>query len=197
MNEGVSRYAGLASRRTSPDRRTLIAPTVSACAEWPHETQWNFSWVGRFSLAVCPHSGHCREVLRGSTAITCATARPAGLSPTSPSCRPGCSPVRSARSETGLAHRNGDGGTTSTSTIAGTFGTAPSMPVDHAAVPRNSKIPDTVKLSDPVVLAAGAGGRALAVIRSSPTMMKPLLTCRFTLDHSFRSPPSSASVDLK
>jgi hypothetical protein len=32
MNPGASRYAGLASRRTSPARRTLMAPTVSACA---------------------------------------------------------------------------------------------------------------------------------------------------------------------
>ena len=39
-------------------------------------------------------------------------------SPTSPSYRPGCSPARPARSETGLAHRNGGGGTTGTSTAA-------------------------------------------------------------------------------
>ncbi|MGW3914352.1 sigma factor, partial [Streptomyces sp. NPDC005070] len=33
-DEGASRYAGWASRRTSPARRTLIAPTVSACVWW-------------------------------------------------------------------------------------------------------------------------------------------------------------------
>nr|WSZ17344.1 hypothetical protein OH837_30570 [Streptomyces canus] len=34
-------------------------------------------------------------------------ARRGGLSPTSPSYRPGCSPARSEQSETGLAHQNG------------------------------------------------------------------------------------------
>lgn len=34
-------------RRASPALRTLIAPTVSACAWWPQDWQWNFSWVGR------------------------------------------------------------------------------------------------------------------------------------------------------
>lgn len=38
---------------------------MSACALWPHTTQWNFSCVGRFSFAVCPHSGQVRAELRG------------------------------------------------------------------------------------------------------------------------------------
>lgn len=46
-----------------------MAPTVSACAVWPQDWQWNFSWVGLFSNATCPHSGQVREVLRGSTGI--------------------------------------------------------------------------------------------------------------------------------
>lgn len=70
LKPGASRYAGWALRRTSPARRTLSAPTVSACAICPQAMQWNFSCVGRFSLAVCPQWGQVREVLRGSTAIT-------------------------------------------------------------------------------------------------------------------------------
>lgn len=77
------------------------------------------------------------------------TARRGGLSPTSPLYHPGCSPARSARSETGLAHRNGDGVTTDTSTTASVFEAAPSMPADHADAPGNSKIPDRVKLRWP------------------------------------------------
>ncbi|MET8631616.1 hypothetical protein [Streptomyces sp. NPDC004680] len=42
------------------------------------------------------------------------------------------------------------------------------------------------ELGDPVArLPAGAEGRALAAIRSSPMMMKPALNCYFILDHSF------------
>jgi transposase InsO family protein len=69
------------------------------------------------------------------------TDRPADRSPTSPSCRADCSPARPARSETEPAHRNRDGGTTSTSTMASAFETAPSMPTDHAVTPENSRSP--------------------------------------------------------
>ena len=48
---------GWRPRRTSPARRTLVAPTTSACARWPHDRQRNFSWMGRFSLALCPIRG--------------------------------------------------------------------------------------------------------------------------------------------
>jgi hypothetical protein len=46
----------------------------------------------------------------------------------------------------GTAHRNGNGGTTHTPTAASACGTASSMPVDHAAAPRDSKIPNRIKL---------------------------------------------------
>lgn len=72
--------------------KTLRAPTLSACAWWPQLTQWNFSCVGRFSFAVCPHSGHRREVLRRSTAMT---SRPA-LSAKFP-CKELTGPRRSVR----------------------------------------------------------------------------------------------------
>ncbi|MFE2280039.1 IS3 family transposase [Streptomyces sp. NPDC059454] len=69
-----------------------------------------------------------------------ARARSDGLSPTSPPCRPGCSPARSARSEAELPHRNEDGATMDTSTTARTPGTpraCPPVTATHRKTPRS------------------------------------------------------------
>src|SRR4051794_21031624 len=73
------------------------------------------------------------------------TARPGGLSPTSPSYRSDCSPARPERSGKGPAHRNGGAGTTTTSATASAFDRAPRMSTDHAAAPGGCKVPDRVK----------------------------------------------------
>lgn len=48
-------------------------------------------------------------------------------------------------SEKGLAHRNGDGATTGTSTVASVFEADLSKLGDHGGAPANSKTPDTVE----------------------------------------------------
>jgi hypothetical protein len=63
-----------ASRRASPARSTLTAPTRSAWDCRPHRAHRNSARVTRLSAAQCPQDGHVREVLRGSTAIS---SRPA------------------------------------------------------------------------------------------------------------------------
>lgn len=54
--------------RPGPARKTLSAPTVSACALQPHDTLWNFSWASRLSVVV-PAPGHRREVSGGQPAL--------------------------------------------------------------------------------------------------------------------------------
>ncbi len=69
-----------------------------------------------------------------------ATARPAGPAPISPTCRPGCSPARPARSEAERAHQYGGAGTTGTSTVATVGGTprsSPSTMLPHRETPRS------------------------------------------------------------
>lgn len=89
------------------------------------------------------------------------TARRAGHAPTSPWCRPDCSPARSARSTTGPAHRNADGRTTSTSAHCdGPANQARACP--KTAPPRGEtpRSPTESKLRSCVVSGDHAGWRA-------------------------------------
>src|SRR5690606_182459 len=60
---------------TSTRRPILIAAMVSAGPANPHDTHLKSSLVFRFSFATCPHWGHVRDVLAGSTSTTGTPAR--------------------------------------------------------------------------------------------------------------------------
>ena len=64
----------------------FLAAVPSAWAAYPHATHLKAACDGLLDLETCPHSGHSREVLRGSTNSTVTPARLALYSTNKRSC---------------------------------------------------------------------------------------------------------------